>query len=589
MLTNSDDTEENGHFQDKFNRLVLDNSSSTYINDLDIADDSQISKTGNCGESSNMSGMTNDVVFDDESFEADSHLSQLTKTQCEYLTRKLTEGDIERAEVNSQEEKWLTRITEKIMKSHSIDTSELDTQQFMELVLRKAEQLKPGLDVTNNQPIELTDSDDDSSVSTNTTINVNNTCCSSVNPNEVSNSEPSKEQVPKSQNRNRNPELIAFQAMCDAIMNTKAIDVDNGNKRKQRGASDESTNNRGMHEKNTNLKEVSNTELSKEQDPKSSNQHQNPEINAFRAMCDALMMNTKVIDFDNGDKKKQKGTSDESTNNRGMHENTTVCCDDSTVSKPSTSKSNSSVDSKSTKAIDDYISRLKRKRSSSTLNVSDESLPKYPNELSSHKQHIRQSNKATDKGEFSSNKKQKKIIFERINNDTRRCIEFVDCEPSTSKPKKAAVSDGVKNTGNIFERGDSPVLILSDRSSPDFLDELSQKPRDRECRKAKDNNDALKTRYRCRSNQQPSDPKRMIPVLVTLSSDDDEDGFVSAKVQSSKDPKNHPLKHKKIKLEPCEQNERVKEIKPLHCCVPNGQIHKDMLEYIKRKNGIQYD
>jgi len=230
-------------------RKLSENEKKLFLNNLSLSKNVNDMDTLNC---SNISGKDNLQILptlkhtnnnSDDKLVDTNDSSQLNQTECKYLLNMLSKNDLEQADLNTQDEKVLTKLTKKNVKcflNSNMDGIEINnTQQFIDLNLCKvAQQLQTSeisqINDTKIQTAEIMDIDD--SVTT-PSISANESKQNNKSFNTQKSSEKCYSQCSsmdlklsyqdsKLSDKDQDPEIITFQTMCDKLMNIDEADDD---------------------------------------------------------------------------------------------------------------------------------------------------------------------------------------------------------------------------------------------------------------------------------------------------------------------------------------------------------------------------
>jgi len=211
-------------------------SSSKNVNDIDLLNCLNISEKNNFQTSATLRNIND--TFEDKLIETNflDDTSQMNEAECKYLLNILHENNVEHANLNTQDENFLTNIAKKNLKNilNSIqDEMEINTQQFIDLnVCKVAQQLQisepPHSNVPEVQTIKLLDSDDAVILPTTLTNELernNKSPCSAIDPKIIY-------QNTKLSGQDQDSEINTFRAMCEKLKKIQTIDDDINDKSK---------------------------------------------------------------------------------------------------------------------------------------------------------------------------------------------------------------------------------------------------------------------------------------------------------------------------------------------------------------------
>lgn len=160
----------------------------------------------------------------------------------------------------------------------------------------------------------------------------------------------------------------------------------------------------------------------------------------------------------------------------------------------------------------------------------------------------------------------KVIGFTQVNADVLKCVSFKDCVSNTNKIKSPFHSTHSKMSNNISKRKMPKLSEHTNESLQTQYDGLNKKLK-------------LTSLHNTISNQ--PNISSSVNYVVTLS--EDEDDCVLTKNKIPKDQNTLTNYTHKIQHGSTEANKHFEKVKPLFTCSPYGQIHKDMLNFIKKK------
>lgn len=188
------------------------------------------------------------------------------------------------------------------------------------------------------------------------------------------------------------------------------------------------------------------------------------------------------------------------------------------------------------------------------------------------------------------------IVFKKINADVIS-VHSVECVQSTSKLMSSINLSSSNYTNDISKRSahkrhhcNSPPLNLFSDSSPEYLNKLSQNLQFDYQKKKKKLSSPLNTlkmnSKSCSEKIVNQSDLKMIDLIVLTSSDDEEDCMLSKNQLSKENTSKKNYKRKRVTNNLPEQNKMLIGNEQIFYCSPNGLIHRDMMNYISKKNGI---
>lgn len=158
--------------------------------------------------------------------------NEMNQADCEYIIQMLSKNNLDSADVNTQDQNKIDEVLKKYMSCifpENGEEIEINTQQLMDICLqrvtKKLEQFKTNVDVINKQITELVALDG-------TIPNTNELQNSEQNNRNISVNEPlacnnaisiTPLEFFEYPNQDHDPEVIVFKAMCEEMLNIRAI------------------------------------------------------------------------------------------------------------------------------------------------------------------------------------------------------------------------------------------------------------------------------------------------------------------------------------------------------------------------------